>query len=53
MDIDQAKLREFVGKAIGDVVSALTAAPVVIGDALGSMRPWRKRVCWCQRRGGE
>jgi SAM-dependent methyltransferase len=35
MGIDQAKLQEFVGKAIGDLGSALTAALVVIGDKLG------------------
>ena len=35
MDIDQAKLDEFVGRAVGDLGSALTAALVVIGDKLG------------------
>jgi len=35
MAIDQARLDEFVGKAIGDLGSALTAALVVIGDKLG------------------
>jgi len=35
MAIDEAKLQEFVGKAIGDIGSALTAALVVIGDKLG------------------
>ena len=35
MAVDQAKLDEFVGKAVGDLGSALTAALVVIGDKLG------------------
>jgi 2-polyprenyl-3-methyl-5-hydroxy-6-metoxy-1,4-benzoquinol methylase len=35
MDINQARLDEFVGKAVGDLGSALTAALVVIGDKLG------------------
>ena len=35
MAVDQAKLEAFVGKAVGDLGSALTAALVVIGDKLG------------------
>ena len=35
MAVDQAKLEEFVGRAVGDLGSALTAALVVIGDKLG------------------
>ncbi len=35
MAINQAKLEEFVGKAVGDLGSALTAALIVIGDKLG------------------
>ncbi len=35
MAIDQVRLDEFVGKAVGDLGSALTAALVVIGDKLG------------------
>lgn len=35
MGIDQARLDEFVGKAVGDLGSALTAALVVVGDKLG------------------
>ena len=35
MAVNQAKLDEFVGKAVGDLGSALTAALVVIGDKLG------------------
>jgi 2-polyprenyl-3-methyl-5-hydroxy-6-metoxy-1,4-benzoquinol methylase len=35
MAVNQAKLDEFVGKVIGDLGSALTAALVVIGDKLG------------------
>ncbi len=33
--VDQEKLEAFVGKAIGDLGSALTAALVVVGDKLG------------------
>ena len=35
MDVDGKKLEQFVGKAVGDLGSALTAALVVIGDKLG------------------
>jgi len=33
--VDEAKVHEFVGKALGDIGSALTCALVVIGDRLG------------------
>src|SRR5438046_10425330 len=35
MVIDEGKLREFVGKAVGDMGAAMGAALVVIGDKLG------------------
>src|SRR5574337_962311 len=35
MAVDQTKLEQFVGKAVGDLGAALTAALVVIGDKLG------------------
>jgi len=35
MTVDQTKLEQFVGKAVGDLGAALTAALVVIGDKLG------------------
>jgi 2-polyprenyl-3-methyl-5-hydroxy-6-metoxy-1,4-benzoquinol methylase len=35
MAIDEGKLNEFLGRALGDLGSALTAALVVIGDRLG------------------
>jgi 2-polyprenyl-3-methyl-5-hydroxy-6-metoxy-1,4-benzoquinol methylase len=35
MAIDEAVLMEFVGKAVGDLGSALTAGLVVVGDKLG------------------
>ena len=35
MALDEAKLQEFVHKALGDLGSALTASLVVIGDKLG------------------
>ncbi len=35
MAVDQTKLDQFVGKAVGDLGAALTAALVVIGDKLG------------------
>ena len=38
MAIDEAKLNDFVGKALGDLGGAVTAALVVIGDKLGLYR---------------
>ncbi|MBY0278968.1 class I SAM-dependent methyltransferase [Candidatus Binatia bacterium] len=38
MAIDEAKVQEFVGKAMADLGGALTAAQVVIGDKLGLYR---------------
>src|SRR5262245_53906320 len=35
MAVDEAVLMEFVGKAVGDLGSALTAGLVVVGDKLG------------------
>ena len=35
MAVDQAKLEQFVGKAIGDLGAALSAALIAIGDKLG------------------
>ena len=35
MSVDQKKLEAFVGKAVGDLGTALTAALIVIGDKLG------------------
>jgi SAM-dependent methyltransferase len=37
-NIDEDKVREFVGKALGDLGGALTASLVVIGDKLGLYR---------------
>src|ERR1700741_257719 len=37
--IDEARLMEFVGKAVGDVGALLGGALVVIGDKLGLARP--------------
>ncbi len=38
MELNQAKIDEFVGKALGDLGGALTASLVVIGDKLGLYR---------------
>jgi SAM-dependent methyltransferase len=38
MDVNHEKLEQFVGKALGDLGSALTAALVVIGDKVGLYR---------------
>jgi SAM-dependent methyltransferase len=38
MEVNHAKLEQFVGKALGDLGSALTAALVVIGDKVGLYR---------------
>ena len=35
MAISEAKLHEFMGKAVGDIGAAMSAALVVIGDKLG------------------
>src|SRR2546421_2601270 len=35
MAVDEAKLMEFVGKAVGDLGATLTSSLVVIGDKLG------------------
>jgi len=35
MSIDQAKLDEYVGKAVTDVGAAATTALVILGDRLG------------------
>jgi SAM-dependent methyltransferase len=43
MPIDQAKLEAFVGKALGDLGAALTAALVVVGDKLGLYKALAKR----------
>src|SRR5215470_11058583 len=38
IDMDEARVQEFVHKALGDIGSALTASLVVIGDKLGLYR---------------
>ena len=38
MEMDQAKLENFVNKAMGDLGAALTASLVVVGDKLGLYR---------------
>ncbi|HXX70285.1 MAG TPA: class I SAM-dependent methyltransferase [Polyangiaceae bacterium] len=38
MEIDEKKLNEFLGKVVGDVGAAMSAALVVIGDKLGLYR---------------
>src|SRR5207244_1550863 len=35
MAVDEAKLNEFMGKAVGDLGAAMSAVLVVIGDKLG------------------
>src|SRR5208337_3782342 len=35
MSLDEAKLNEFVGKMVGDMGAAMTAALMIIGDKLG------------------
>ena len=35
MAVDQDKLNEFMGKAIGDIGAALSANMVLLGDKLG------------------
>ena len=36
MSIDESKLNEFMGKVVGDVGAAMSAALVVVGTRLGS-----------------
>src|SRR6266849_5382006 len=38
MAINEAKLNEFMGKAVGDIGAAMSAALVLIGDKLGLYR---------------
>ena len=38
MKVDEAKLQEFVGKMVGDMGAAMSAALVVVGDRLGLYR---------------
>src|SRR5438105_2221402 len=38
MAIDEQKLNEFLGKALGDMAAALTAGQVLLGDKLGLYR---------------
>ncbi len=33
--VDEGKLNDFLGKAVGDIGAAISAALVVIGDKLG------------------
>jgi hypothetical protein len=42
MSIDQAKLNELLGKVVGDVGAAMSAALVVIGDKLGLYKAMAK-----------
>ena len=42
--MDETKMTEFVGRAVGDVGAVLGGAMVVIGDKLGLYRRWWGRV---------
>jgi len=35
MSVDEAKLNAFVGKMVGDLGAAMSAALVIVGDRLG------------------
>ena len=42
MAINEAKLNEFLGKAVGDLGAAISATLVLIGDRLGLYRTKRR-----------
>ena len=42
MPVDEAKLNEFLGKAVGDIGAAMSASMVVIGDRLGLYKAMAK-----------
>ncbi len=48
MAIDESKLNEFLGKAVGDLGAAMSAALMLVGDRLGLY----KELC-AVRRGEE
>jgi hypothetical protein len=35
MDVNETKLNEFLGKAVGDLGAAMSAALMLVGDRLG------------------
>ena len=43
LNIDEAKLNEFMGKALGDMGAAINTSLVLIGDRLVSIKPWPER----------
>ena len=42
MAVDEAKLNEFLGKAVGDLGAAMSAALILVGDRLGLYRELAK-----------
>ena len=38
MAVDEARLNEFLGKAVGDLGAAMSAALILVGDRLGLYR---------------
>ena len=42
MSIDEKKLHDFIGKVVGDVGAAMSAALVVVGDKLGLYKAMAK-----------
>jgi hypothetical protein len=38
MAVDEAKLNEFLGKAVGDLGAAMSSALMLVGDRLGLYR---------------
>ena len=38
MSVDEAKLNEFLGKAVGDLGAAISATLILVGDRLGLYR---------------
>ena len=42
MAVDETKLNEFLGKAVGDLGAAMSAALILVGDRLGLYRELAK-----------
>ena len=42
MDVDETKLNDFLGKAVGDLGAAMSATLILVGDRLGLYRELAK-----------
>ena len=53
MAIDESKLNEFLGKAVGDLGAAMSAALMLVGDRLGLYKELAKGPITSLRPGAE